>query len=371
MTLAIALEIDGAGSHPAAWRRAATPPHQHLDPERLRRLGEAVERAGFTLATLEDDLLPPGPPAPVGRIGAIERAAFLAEITSGLGLVPMVSTTHTEPFHVSSSLAALDHISHGRAGWLVTASPGPEAARAWGRTAVTDPSALRREADDSIHVARGLWDSWEDDAVIRDVTTSRYLDRDRLHYIDFEGEAYSVKGPATVPRPPQGHLVVFAAPELVEPALVDVALVTGRDVTSVAAAADAAGAAPRRFAEVEVALDTPETTGEARVAALAAHAPWPDQGRLRYVGDSTGLVRLLTELARHVDGVRLHPLVIDEDLAVLSKLVIPRLIVERVSARPIPGQSLRATLGLDRPANQFASAAAATVSTTSIEGSTR
>ena len=71
-------------------------------------------------------------------------------------------------------------------------------------------------------------------------------------------------------------------------------------------------------------------------------------------------MRLLAELAAHVDGVRLHPLVIDEDLAVLSKLVIPRLFVERISARPIAGHTLRATLGLERPANQFAAAAAVT-----------
>src|SRR5262245_5052754 len=135
--LALALEIDGAGSHPAAWRRAATPPDHHLTPRRLRRLGEAAERAGFTAVTLDDDLLPPSAPAPIGRIGALERAAFLAEVTNVLGLVPVVSTTYTEPFHVSSSLAALDHISHGRAGWIVGSTPDPTAARAWDRPAVT------------------------------------------------------------------------------------------------------------------------------------------------------------------------------------------------------------------------------------------
>ncbi len=130
-----------------------------------------------------------------------------------------------------------------------------------------------------------------------------------------------------------------------------------------ATAAAQAGAAPRRFAEVEVALDTPEDTGAARVAALAADTPWPDRGRLRYIGDAAGLVRLLAELATHVDGVRLHPLVIDEDLAVLSKLVIPTLIVERISTRPLPGQSLRTTLGLPRPENRFATATAVTAVT--------
>jgi alkanesulfonate monooxygenase SsuD/methylene tetrahydromethanopterin reductase-like flavin-dependent oxidoreductase (luciferase family) len=219
---------------------------------------------------------------------------------------------------------------------------------------------VRREAADGLHVSRALWDSWDDDAVVRDVSTSRYLDRDRVHYVDFEGATYSIKGPATVPRPPQGHVVVLASPTLVDPAAVDVALVGGHDVAAVAAAASAATDAPRRFAEVEVALDTPDATGSARVADLERHAPWPDAGRLRHVGGGDGLVRLLTELADHVDGVRLHPLVIDEDLAVLSKLVIPRLVIGGTSTRPLPGHTLRATLGIERPANQFATATAAT-----------
>ncbi|MEV0069361.1 MULTISPECIES: LLM class flavin-dependent oxidoreductase [unclassified Amycolatopsis] len=193
----------------------------------------------------------PGPaPAPAGRIGSLERAAFLAEVTSELGLVPVVSTTYTEPFHVSSALAALDHIGHGRAGWVVGSTENPAAALAWSRPAVTGDTALR-EAADGLRVVRALWDSWEDDAVVRDVATSRYLDRDRLHYIDFEGETYSVKGPAIVPRPPQGNPVVFAAPELVDPADADVALISGRDLSAVVAASSRASAAPRRFAEVD------------------------------------------------------------------------------------------------------------------------
>ncbi|GAA3564636.1 LLM class flavin-dependent oxidoreductase [Amycolatopsis ultiminotia] len=347
---AVALEIDGAGAHPAAWRRSAHTPDRHFDPDRLRRLGEEAERSGFTLVTLEDDLLPGT--APAGRIGSPERAAFLAEVTSVLGLVPVVPTTYTEPFHVSSALAALDHISHGRAGWVVGSTPDVAAARAWGRPEVSDAAGLRREAADSVHVVRALWDSWEEDAVIRDVPTSRYLDRDRLHYIDFEGATYSVKGPAIVPRPPQGNAVVFAAPELVDPVQADVALVSGRDVAAVASAAP--NAAPRRFAEVEVALDTAGQTGAERVAALAQHADWPDRGRLRYTGGAEGFVRLLTELAGTVDGVRIHPLVLDEELPVLAKSVLPHLRVARLAAAAPSGQWLRTTLGLAPSVNQFA-----------------
>ncbi|HEY0806404.1 MAG TPA: LLM class flavin-dependent oxidoreductase, partial [Pseudonocardiaceae bacterium] len=90
-----------------------------------------------------------------------------------------------------------------------------------------------------------------------------------------------------------------------------------------------------------------------RVAALARHAPWPDRGRLRYTGSADGLIGLLAELAETVDGVRLHPLVLDEDLPVLSRLVVPALLRRHVVTRPLAGASLRANLGLDRPANIF------------------
>jgi len=121
--LHLALEIDGDGAHPAAWRRAAHSPDQLLTPRRSRAVAAVAENAGFTLVTLDDDVLPPGPAGaagvPTARIGAVERAAFIAASTSTLGIAPVVSTSYAEPFHVSSQLASLDHISIGRAGWVV------------------------------------------------------------------------------------------------------------------------------------------------------------------------------------------------------------------------------------------------------------
>ncbi|MFC8672623.1 LLM class flavin-dependent oxidoreductase [Streptomyces griseorubiginosus] len=364
--LHLAVEIDGDGAHPAAWRRAAHSPDELLTPRRVSRLAAVAENAGFTLITLDDGVLPPGAaPNPVGRIGAVERAAFVAASTSTIGIAPVVPVTYAEPFHVSSQLASLDHISAGRAGWVVTEEERPEAARAWGRPPVDGADARARESRDGVEVARALWDSWEDDAVIRSVATSRYLDRERLHYIDFTGDTYAVKGPAIVPRPPQGQLVVLGRPDQVPAAQLDVALVGGRDLASVSAAAAAAAAAgtPRVFAEVEVALDTPDATATERVADLERHAPWSDRGKLRHIGSADQLVDLLAKLSQHVDGVRLHPLVLDEDLSVLSGLVVPALSARRLVARPLPGTSLCSTLGLARPANRFTAAAPAATGT--------
>ncbi|MGW3952062.1 LLM class flavin-dependent oxidoreductase [Streptomyces sp. NPDC004752] len=357
--LHLAVEIDSDGAHPAAWRRAVHSPDQLLTPRRVAQVAAIAENAGFTLITLDDGVLPPGAsPGPVGRIGAVERAAFVAASTSTVGIAPVVPVTYAEPFHFSSQLASLDHVSAGRAGWVVTEEERPEAARAWGRPLIADAAARARESRDGVEVARALWDSWEDDAVIRSVATSRYLDRERLHYIDFTGETYAVKGPSIVPRPPQGQLVVLGRPDRVPAAQLDVALVEGRDLASVTTAAAAAGT-PRVFAEVDVALDTPESTAAERVADLERHAAWSDRGRLRHVGPADQLVAILGELSRHVDGVRLHPLVLDEDLPVLSRLVLPALSERRLVTRALPGTSLRSTLGLERPANRFAAASAA------------
>ncbi len=358
-TFRLAVEIDGDGAHPAAWRRANHAPNALLTPRRVRDTARIAENAGFTLVTLDDDLLPPGTaPNIAGRIGSIERAGFIAAATTILGVAPVVSTTYAEPFHVSSQLASVDHISNGRAGWLVATTSAPEAARAWGRPPVVGDADQAREARDSVRVARDLWDSWEDDAVIRDVATSRYLDRDRLHYIDFTGETFAVKGPAIVPRPPQGQLVVLAPAGLLPPEDVDIALITAPTLDTLRAAAATSGA-PRTFAEIEVALDTPTATGAARVADLDQHAAWPDRDRLRYTGSPAGLVDLITDLAAFTDGVRLHPLVLDEDISVLSRLVLPALFRTRAGQRPLAGSSLRASLDLPRPANRFASTGSA------------
>src|SRR5262249_19225533 len=149
-----------------------------------------------------------------GRLDAVLLAARLAPLTSRIGLVPTTSTTHTEPFHVAIGIASLDFVSGGRAGWRPQISPHPARAAHFGRRTFPElPEARRRvpaarrnprwqafvaelldEAADAVEVVRRLWDSWEDDAEIRDIATGRFIDRDKLHYIDFEGPYFSVRG---------------------------------------------------------------------------------------------------------------------------------------------------------------------------------
>jgi len=345
---ALGIELDGEGSHPAAWRRAHHPPSESLSGRTLAQKVRAAENAGFTLATFDDSIVPPHAGLRA-RVDAVNRASFVAAATSTIGLVPVVETTYAEPFHTSSQLATLDYTSRGRGGWIAARVADPAAARAWGRTALTDGADLDREQRDSITVVRDLWDSWEDDAVVRDYASGRFLDRDKLHYVDFEGETFTVKGPAIVPRPPQGQLVVLGTEADRE--LVDVVLVNEPDRN---AAVDAASRSDGlTFIEIAVTLDTPGTSATERLAALDEHERGQNS-RLEYVGPATGFVELLTGLAAHTDGVRLFPTVIDEDLPVLARYVLPALFKSGVAHRPVPGSSLRGNLGLSRPANRHA-----------------
>ncbi|WP_330256314.1 LLM class flavin-dependent oxidoreductase [Nocardia sp. NBC_00565] len=349
---AVGIELDGAGYHPAAWRRATHEPDQLLTGRTLHNRVSAAENAGFTLATFDDSILPPAGRA-AGRIDAITRASYVAATTSTIGLVATVATTYAEPFHTSSQLATLDYASRGRGGWIATADPAA-AATTWGRPARTTEPELAREQRDSIEVARRLWDSWEDDAAVRDYAASRFLDRDKLHYIDFSGETFSVKGPAIVPRPPQGQVVVFAD-GTTEPGEADVILVSGPDLAQTLAAADRArGTGALVFAELDIALDIPAATAAERLAELNEHTPADPGSRLSFEGAPADLVRLVTELSHHVDGVRLHPAVIDEDLPALARYVLPALFRSGVTHRPVPGSTLRANLGLARPINRYA-----------------
>jgi alkanesulfonate monooxygenase SsuD/methylene tetrahydromethanopterin reductase-like flavin-dependent oxidoreductase (luciferase family) len=345
---ALGIELDGEGGHPAAWRRANHAPNKSLSGRTLAQRVSAAENAGFTLATFEDSIVPPKGDIR-GRVDAVNRASFVAATTSTIGLVPVVETTYAEPFHTSSQLATLDYASRGRGGWIAARVADPAAAKAWGRPVITETADLDREQRDSIAVVRDLWDSWEDDAVIRDYASGRFLDRDKLHYVEFEGESFTVKGPAIVPRPPQGQLVVFGTEADREQ--VDVVLVTETDRD---AAVDAASRSRGlTFVEIDVALDTPDASAADRLAALNRRRSARPSWRIEYWGTATGFVDLLTDLAAHTDGVRLFPAVIDEDLPVLARYVLPALFKSGVAHRPVPGSSLRGNLGLVRPANRY------------------
>ncbi len=151
-----------------------------------------------------------------GRLDAVLIAARVAPVTRHIGLVPTAITAFTEPFHLSKAIATLDYVSGGRAGIRIQVGARAETAAHFGRREVpsladrSDPAVQQLvaeyfdEAADYVEVLRRLWDSWEDDAEIRDVATGRFIDRDKLHYIDFERPLVLGEGPVDHPAAAAG-----------------------------------------------------------------------------------------------------------------------------------------------------------------------
>ena len=164
-----------------------------------------AERAGIDFVSLDDGF----DPAP-DRPDALLVMARVAPATTSIGLVATITTTHTEPFHVSKNVAsARSRLGRTPAAARRRVLQCGGRARRFGRKGVQSPDELYAEADDAIEVVSRLWDSWEDDAVIRDRPTGRYLDRAKVHYIDFEGPFFNVRGPSITPRSPQGQPLLF------------------------------------------------------------------------------------------------------------------------------------------------------------------
>jgi alkanesulfonate monooxygenase SsuD/methylene tetrahydromethanopterin reductase-like flavin-dependent oxidoreductase (luciferase family) len=361
--LLLAVEADGTGAHPAAWRYPGAS-ETALDPRFIKERVTAAERAGFAFAAFGDG---PVPPPAGGRIEAGVRAAYLSRLTGRIGLAPTLHVTTTEPFHLATQLASLDHASHGRAAWVLGAANDRPARSTIGATPL-DAAARSQEVRDVIDVARALWDSWEDDAVIKDVATGRFLDNDKVHHIRFEGASFSVVGPLITPRPPQGQVVVIGADSLGVADRADITLVggfsplTGHGPRAVAQRAEHAREAgsPLVFVELEVALNTPGERAARRLARLNSLDLWQMTDRARFAGSAAALTEFLAELAAYVDGVLFYPAETAVDFPILANDVLPALAASGLARVPGPGDvTLRDVLGLPRPVNRFADPARA------------
>ncbi len=396
--LHLAVALDGAGWHPSAWREAGARPRDLLTAGYWVDLAQEAERGLLDLVTIEDALNLQsdeyfGPDQRTdrvrGRLDAVLIAARIAPLTSQIGLVPTAVVTHTEPFHLSKAIATLDYVSGGRAGVRVQVAARPDAAAHFGRRDVP-PLSLERldapavhefivdsfdEAADYVEVLRRLWDSWEDDAEIRDVATGRFVDRDKLHYVDFDGRWFNVKGPSITPRPPQGQPIVAALGHASVPFRLiarsaDIGFITPRD------AADAAvilgeiraeqGTAGREqelvnvFADLVVVLDDTEQAARERLERLDHQAGTPYQSdAVIFAGTPTQLADLLQDWqSAGLAGFRLRPAVLPHDLTGITQGLVPELQRRGAfrTAYPVAGSPavLRDRLGLPRPTNRYA-----------------
>jgi alkanesulfonate monooxygenase SsuD/methylene tetrahydromethanopterin reductase-like flavin-dependent oxidoreductase (luciferase family) len=356
--LHIALEVDGDGAHPAAWRHSGRPPGEALTARAVAQIVTTAEAAGITLVTFDDSPVPPSDGLDAaGRIEAGTRASYVSTRTDRIGLAPTLHVTTTEPFHLATQLASLDWATHGRGAWLVGAANDAPSRATIGEQPLSEEQ-LHQEIVDVVEIARSLWDSWEDDAVIKDEASGRYLDPLKVHPIAFKRHELSILGPLITPRPPQGQVVVLAPDHLGIDELADIVLVSAADIESItarAAQAKSAGA-PLVFAEIQVVLDAAEPAAR-RLQELDSATPWPTDGRLRQVGPASALLELLSDLAGRVDGVRLHLAVHAIDLPILIEQVLPELASRALHEPPRAADTLRQTLGLPRPISRFAAAA--------------
>ena len=399
--LHLAVALDGAGWHPAAWREPGSRASELFTAGYWAELVAEAERGLLDFVTIEDSLgfqssTPGGPDGRTdqvrGRLDAVLIAARIAPLSRHIGLVPTAVATHTEPFHLSKAIATLDYVSGGRAGVRVQVSGRPDEAALFGRRefpafpATVEEfkqpevqqriSVLFEEASDWIEVLRRLWDSWEDDAEIRDVATGRFVDREKLHYIDFEGRHFTVKGPSITPRPPQGQpLVTALAHDTVPYRLIagsaDVGYVTPQDAAQAreiaaevrAAQADAGRAdeTVHLFGDLVVFLDQDGSAAAGRRQRLdaTAGAEYRSDARI-FTGTPAELADLLQELqAAGLTGFRLRPGTLPHDLEQITRGLVPELQRRGAFRTGYEADTLRGLLGLPRPANRYAATPAA------------
>ena len=379
--LHLAVALDGAGWHPAAWRRPDAHPDRLFTAPYWTGLVQTAERGLLDFVTFEDSFgmqgaRRPGPDHHVdqvrGRLDAAQTASLVAPVTTHIGLIPTITTVHTEPFHVSTAIATLDYLSEGRAGWRPQLSARPDEAAHFGRRdlSATTSEELFDEAADVVEVVRRLWDSWEEGAEIRDVATGRFIDRDRLHYIDFEGRWFSVKGPSITPRPIQGHPVIAAlahseVPYRFAARAADVVFVTPQSldevepltaqVRSAEAAVGRSGAPLQIWGELVVFLGADQRAAEAAKDRLDQWLGRPYRSDAAvYTGDPAGLVDLLEAGHRAgLAGFRLRPAALPGDLDLIVEQVVPGL-QARGRFRPAYVEAnLRARLGLAPAPNRY------------------
>jgi FMN-dependent oxidoreductase (nitrilotriacetate monooxygenase family) len=204
-----------------AWRHPATE-HGFLTQEYYQKLGRTLEEGCFDMMFFDDRLAMPGIYA--GSVAeAVRRGArpvkldlsivlgLVAGVTRHIGLGATYSTTYYAPFHVARTFATLDHLSAGRAAWNIVTSVNDSEAQNFGVKQHLGHDERYERADEFLEATTGLWDTWEDDALVLDRQAAVFAEPDKVHELAYEGTWFDVRGPLTVPRSPQGRPVLLQA----------------------------------------------------------------------------------------------------------------------------------------------------------------
>ena len=217
----LGLSIRGHGYHPAAWRHPDVPADGTLRVEHYVRSAQIAERGKFDMIFFADGAgirqgdSPRGSLCRTGRdmveLEPMTLLPALAMVTGHVGLVTTASTTYNEPYNLARKFATLDLISNGRAGWNVVASWSEHEAQNFGLETTLDYDTRYARSAEFVEVVKGLWDSWEDGALLFDKSSGLYFDEAKMHVLDHRGRFFNVRGPLNVAGMPQGHPVIVQA----------------------------------------------------------------------------------------------------------------------------------------------------------------
>lgn len=205
--------LHGVGGGTSMWRHPDAQPDASVNFELYKQWVQKAEEGKFDLIFIADGLYINEKSIPhfLNRFEPITILSALAAVSKNIGLVGTLSTSYSEPFTVARQFASLDKISDGRAGWNIVTSPLEGSALNYGRKEHPEHDKRYRIATEYLEVARGLWDSWEDDAFVRNKETGVFFDPEKMHTLNHEGEFFSVKGPLNIARSKQGQPVIFQA----------------------------------------------------------------------------------------------------------------------------------------------------------------
>jgi FMN-dependent oxidoreductase (nitrilotriacetate monooxygenase family) len=207
-----------ASIHTGAWRYPGAWPDMNFNLAHMKRCIQTLERAKFDAFFMADHMAVLNMP-----VEALKRShtvtsfepftllSALSQVTERIGLVATGSTTFDAPYHIARRFASLDHLSNGRAGWNIVTTSNPDAALNFGMDEHMEHGERYRRAREFYDVVTGLWDSWAEDAFVRDAESGIFVDPDKMHVLDHKGKYFSVRGPLNIARPVQGWPVIVQA----------------------------------------------------------------------------------------------------------------------------------------------------------------
>ncbi len=205
--------LHGVGPGWGDWRHPESDPTASTNFAFYKRQAQIAEAGKFDFLFVADSVFITAKSSPhyLNRFEPLTILSALAAVTSNIGLVGTLTVSYSEPFNVARQFASLDHVSGGRAGWNIVTSWLEGSASNFSKASHYAHDVRYRLAAEYLDVTQGLWDSWEDDALVHDKATGQFLDPSKLHTLDHQGEFFQVKGPLNIARSPQGQPVIFQA----------------------------------------------------------------------------------------------------------------------------------------------------------------